>query len=163
NCGGARRAGRFAPRPRRTANKPMPIIEPPDPNLPLSQGDVLKDVPLFITKETWADAGGDSERLAQKLCLMISRPCVVGHKPNAVVAAVEKYKDRVPKDVQTFEDVVNFLTDLRDAPDTPDVFYLGQLPNYEGRYCAKLDSLHTIQLPADEEGLRQFTQRKRIA
>src|SRR5262249_12972567 len=135
----------------------LPIIEPPDPQLPLSQGDVLKDVRLFFTKETWSEAGGEAGRLAQELCMVVSRPCCVAHKAMAIVAAVEKFSNRVPKDFQTFEDIRNFLTDLRDAPDAPDIFYLGQLPNYDGRYGAKLDSLHTIQLPPDEDTLRQFT------
>src|SRR5947209_7123743 len=140
NCAGARRGGRSALRPRRTANRPMPIIEPPDPQLPLSQGDVLKGVALFITRETWAEAGGEYKKTSHRLCLVISRPCVVGHKPNAVVAAVEKMEDNVPRDVETFKDILDFLTDLRDAPDSPDVFYLGQVPGFDGRFGARLDS-----------------------
>jgi hypothetical protein len=27
------------------------------------------------------------------------------------------------------------------------VFYLGQVPGFEGRFGARLDSLHTIQIP----------------
>jgi hypothetical protein len=105
----------------------MPIIEPADLQLPLSQGDVLKDVRLFVTKDTWEDSGGDFHKTPHKLCLVISRPCVVGHKPYAVVAAIEKMGDNVPRDVETFEDIRSFLTDLRDGPESPDVFYLGQV------------------------------------
>jgi hypothetical protein len=140
----------------------MPIIEPADSRLPLFQGDLLKDVRLFVTKETWEESGGESFKTAHKLCLVISRPCVIGHKPNVVVAAIEKMGDNVPRDVETFEDVLNFLTDLRDGPDAPDVFYLGQVPGYEGRFGARLDSLHTVAVPKDAAAQRRFTDQKRV-
>lgn len=140
----------------------MPIIESLSPALPLSQGDVLKDVRLFLTQESWVEAGGAALKTTHKLCLLVSRPCVVGHKPHAIVSAVERFADRVPREVETFDDIRDFLTDLRDGTDAPDVFYLGQLPGYEGRFGARLDSLHTIQLPEGEEALRQFARDKRI-
>ncbi len=140
----------------------MPIIEVPAPDLPLSQGDVLKDVRLFLTQECWAEAGGDALKTPHKLCLVVSRPCVVGHKPHAIVAAVERFADRVPREVETFDDIRDFLTDLRDGTDAPDVFYLGQLPGYDGRFGARLDSMHTVQLPGDCEALRRFAHEKRI-
>jgi hypothetical protein len=68
----------------------------------------------------------------------------------------------VPREVQTFDDVRAFLTDLRDGTDSPDVFYLGQLPGHEGRFGARLDSLHTIQIPGGENALQQFTTQRRI-
>jgi hypothetical protein len=139
----------------------MPIIEPHDPNLPHSQGDVLQGVSLFITKESWSEAGGEVKKTAHKLCLIISRPCVVGHKPSAVVAAIEKMADNVPRDVETFEDILGFLTDLRDGTDSPDVFYLGQVPGFDGRFGARLDSLHTIQIPPEAEQ-RAFIDQKRV-
>lgn len=139
----------------------MPIIEPAIPERPLSQGDVLKGVALFTTKDSWAEAGGEPKRTTHKLCLVISRPCVVGHKPNALVAAIEKMADNVPGDVKTFADVRDFLTDLRDGSDSPDVFYLGQVPGFDGRFAARLDSLHTVQIP-EEANQRNFTDQKRI-
>jgi len=139
----------------------MPIIELPDPNLPLAQGDILKGVSLFLTKESWAEGGGEQKKTTHKLCLILSRPCVVGHKPNAIVAAIEKMQDNVPREVETFEDILAFLTDLRDGSDSPDVFYLGQVPSFEGRFGARLDSLHTIQIPPETEQ-RAFTDQKRI-
>jgi hypothetical protein len=139
----------------------MPIIEPPDPELPLSQGDVLKGISLYLTGGSWAQTGGEHKKTAHKLCLVLSRPCVVGHKPNAVVAAIEKMADNVPRDVETFEDILGFLTDLRDGADSPDVFYLGQIPGFDGRFGARLDSLHTIQIPPEADQ-RPFTEQKRI-
>jgi len=85
----------------------------------------------------------------------------VGHKPNAVVAAVEKMPDNVPREVETFADILDFLADLRDGTDAPDVFYLGQVPGFEGRFGARLDSVHTIQIPPLAEQ-RAFTDQKRI-
>jgi hypothetical protein len=85
----------------------------------------------------------------------------VGHKPNAIVAAIEKMADNVPREVETFDDILGFLTDLRDGSDSPDVFYLGQIPGHQGRFAARLDSLHTIQIPAEPEQ-RAFTDSKRI-
>jgi len=85
----------------------------------------------------------------------------VGHKPNAIVAAIEKMNDNVPDEVKTFEDILDFLTNLRDASGSPDVFYLGQMPDLEGRYSARLDSLHTIQIP-EEANQRAFTDQKRV-
>jgi hypothetical protein len=64
----------------------------------------------------------------------------VGHKPHAIVAAVERYADRVPRDVETFDDIREFLTDLRDGT----------------------DSLHTVELPEGDEALHPFIQQKRI-
>lgn len=139
----------------------MPIIEPHDPNLPLSQGDILQGVSLFVTKDSAAETGGEARKTAHKLCLIISRPCVVGHKPNAIVAAIEKMADNVPRDVETFDDILGFLTDLRDGTDSPDVFYLGQVPGFDGRFGARLDSLHTIHIPPEPE-LSAFTDAKRI-
>jgi hypothetical protein len=83
------------------------------------------------------------------------------HKSNAVVAAIEKMADNVPRDVETFEDILGFLTDLRDGTDSPDVFYLGQIPDFDGRFGARLDSLHTIQIPPAAEQ-RAFTDQKRV-
>src|SRR5262249_23943880 len=56
----------------------------------------------------------------------------------------------------------NFLTELRDGNETPDLFYLGQLPTLEGRYAARLESLHSIQTPRDAEALRQVIATKRL-
>jgi len=134
----------------------MPIIEPANPDLLLSQGDILEGVSLFVTQQPWTDKGGGPEKITNRMCIIVSRPCVVGHKGHVIVAAIEKMANNPPKTAQTFEDILNFLTDLRDAPDSPDRFYLGQLPNEEGRFNAKLDSLHTVQIPSesDQAGFR---------
>jgi hypothetical protein len=70
----------------------MPIIESPDPSLPISQGDILKDVVLFVTQESWRKDGGECKQMKHKLCLILSRPCVVGHKPNAVSQPSKRWR-----------------------------------------------------------------------
>lgn len=125
----------------------MPIIETAIPDSPLSQGDVLSGVKLFRTN----CADGESIACPDRFCLVLSRPCVAIHKPVVTVAAVEKYSPSIPKDVESFQDMLDFLTDLRDGTDTPDVFYLGSLPDEDGRFCARLDQVHSITLPSSNE------------
>lgn len=153
----------FAKLPRVTANKPMPIIEPAPDGAPLSPGDVLQLVRLFATQESWMDAGGEASALRENLCLVLSRPCVAAHKPHVIVAAIQQYKGGVPDDVKSFDDLLGFLKDTRDASDMPDVFYLGQIPGKEGQFCARLDSLHTIQIPAIPARLEGFLRDRRAA
>ena len=40
----------------------MAIIEGISPDLPLSQGDVLKDVRLFLTRDAGAEEGGEPQK-----------------------------------------------------------------------------------------------------
>ncbi|MHB8902547.1 MAG: hypothetical protein ACYC6Y_27615 [Thermoguttaceae bacterium] len=138
----------------------MPIIEPPGQS-PLSQGDILDGVRLFATARSWESSAGPAQHTA-KLCMVLSRPCSVTHKANVVVAAVEKYVDAVPKDCESFSDVRDFLTALRDGVNAPDVFYLGQLPGRQGRYCARMDAIFSIEIPQDEEVLHDFLSGSRI-
>ncbi len=138
----------------------MPIIETPIPGTPLTQGDVLTGVPLFVSAGT---GDGPARKAPHKMCMVVSRPCVVGHKPNVVVAAVEKMADSVPRDVETFDEILRFLKRLRDAPDSPDIYYLGQIPGFEGRFAARLDSLHTVELPQDAPGQESAIASRRVA
>lgn len=101
----------------------MAIVETADPNSPLTQGDILRGVPLHATASDWA---GGSEKSKAPGCLVISRPCVAAHKANVVVAAVEPFKTPVPKDADTFDAVCDVLESMRDGADSPDSFYLGQ-------------------------------------
>jgi hypothetical protein len=91
-----------------------------------------------------------------ELCLVLSRPCVAAHKKHVVVAAVARFPDNVPKNIDSFDKVLAFLTGARDGGSSPDVFYLGQLPGRSGRYGARLDSFHTIEIPEDVEQRAQF-------
>lgn len=126
----------------------MPIIEAGVLNeTPLSQGDILKGVRLSSTK--WNDDGGEAQAGKQSLCLVLSRPCVAAHKDRIVVCAIEKYKNSPPAQFESFDEAREFYVEIRDGLRTPDLFYLGQIPNYEGSFCARFDLMHTIFIPPD--------------
>lgn len=141
----------------------MPIIELPKSGAPLTQGDILKGITLFSTKEGWLEKGGEHEKAPFKMCLVVSRPCVIAHKQHITVAGIEKYPDQVPKTIDNFDKVMSFLTGIRDGIRAPDQFYLGQLPQQTGRFCARLDSLHPIQIPTDQAVMAEFLKMKRVA
>lgn len=139
----------------------MPIIEPPIPGAPLSQGDILKGIPLFFSKRgagaSW-ECGSDKKNL----CLVLSRQCVVEHKKLVTVAAIDKYSNNTP-DGQDFKGALLFLENLRDGNKSPDLFYLGQLPDMQGRFCARLDFLGTIEVPQVPIERQPFIDQYRIA
>ncbi len=141
----------------------MPILELSRPGAPLTQGDILRDITLFATKEGWLERGGEPVKAPFKMCLVISRPCGIAHKRVVTVAGIEKYPDEVPKTIDTFDKVAAFLTGTRDGIRAPDIFYLGQLPVGTGRHCARLDSLHPIEIPADQAVMAAFLTAKRVA
>jgi hypothetical protein len=141
----------------------MPILELPRPDTPLTQGDILSGVQLFLTREGWTDTGGEPARSPAKLCLVLSRPCVAAHKKQVVVAAIEKFPDNTPKGLDSFDKVLDFLTGLRDGGSSPDLFYLGQLPERTGRFCGRLDALFTIDVPADAQTRKAFLGERRLA
>lgn len=141
----------------------MPILEPPNPNAPLTQGDVLKEVLLHTTSKKWDENGGRAESRDTQLSLVISRPCVAAHKSHVVVAAIRCRNERHPKDVNSFQQIRDFLTSIRDGTSSPDRFYLGQIPGQAvGRYYAELDSLHTIGVPSVNERT-EILQKHRVA
>ena len=142
----------------------MPIIEPiADPNTPLCQGDILKGVCLFSTRKTWEPGGGEGHARNNSLCLILSRPCVALRSEWMIVAAIEKYKNR-PGDFGSFDEAQQYFEEIRDGLTTPDQFYLGQLPNLDGSFCARFDSIHTVQLPPGQSGQRtDFITNSRVA
>jgi hypothetical protein len=137
----------------------MPIIETVSPDAPLDQGDILKDVVLYAT-----DSGGDRHQKVQCCgCLIISRRCCAANKSEIVVARVDTNRELRPGEVKTFDEVHDFLKSLRGGTDSPDCFYLGQIPSLApGRVYAKFDSLHTICLPQSPEKLNAL-RAKRVA
>src|SRR5262249_55668788 len=139
----------------------MPIIEPARPGAPLTQGDLLSGITLFATKGSWDDKGGQASVVKSELCLVLPRPCVGAHKKHVVVASVAKFPDNVPKNIDSFDKVLDFLMGARDGGSSPDVFYLGQLPGRTGRFCARLDSFHTIEIPEDGAQRTQFLASRR--
>ena len=136
----------------------MPIIETVAETEPLSHGDVLKGVKLFSTD----GSGEQSVTSKASFCLVLSRPCVVAHKPLLMVAAIEEFKYSISKDVASFDEMLAVMTGIRDASQSPDVFYLGTLPSISGRFCARLEQLHCLHVPQGEQRTR-FVERYRIA
>ena len=120
----------------------MPIIEPTSGDVPLSQGDILNGVPLIKTEAT--DTGFGSVRSKARLSMVLSRPCNLQHKENVIVAEIHQYSESVPRSVETLDEALDFLTDLRDGISSPDRFYLGEIPMESGRFVAMLDSAYTI-------------------
>jgi len=143
----------------------MPIIEPEHSDSPLDQGDLLRGVKLFVTSRTDSVDGGEATPLETSYCLVISRPCVIAHKPTIIVAAVEKYKANIPDGIDTFRKVKSFLEGLRNGEGAPDQFYLGQLPgdDEQGRFAAKLDSIQTIRVSSKPEDRDRFVKKHRFA
>ncbi len=140
----------------------MPILISVRPEGPLTQGDVLKDVPLYRTGGDWGVP--TSVRAKSPFALVISRPCVALYKDAIVVAAIEWVNVSIPK-ADTLDGVLSFLEELRDGIGMPDRFYLGQqIPtcDKEGRFFARLDSLHTVVVQRDQ-GFSDFLQRHRVA
>ncbi len=125
----------------------MPIIEAVNSQEPISQGDILTGIGLFESSRCWEEDGGQPARGAQRLSMVISRPCGALHGRCVIVAAIEKYKGSISSDVKTIEDLVKVLSLIRDGSQQPDQFYLGQITGETGSYCARLDMLHTVQLP----------------
>ena len=131
----------------------MPILREPSDDAPLTQGDVLQGVPLFATKPNWGEAGGSHYRVKSPLCMVISRPCAITHKLQVIASAVEKIDVSIPRELDELRKVREWLKQLRDGDGNPDRFYLGQqIPGFQeqGRFYARLDSLHTLKLPADD-------------
>lgn len=126
----------------------MPILVPPDPEAPLAQGDVLKDIVLTIT-----GVDGNPAVIGPGYALVISRNCNALRDERVVVAEIVHRSfegDNLAKLV-TLDDWRRFFSGVRDGRGLPDHFYLGDLdgdPNK--RYVAKLDSLHTIEVPSEK-------------
>lgn len=141
----------------------MPIVEQPVAGAPLSQGDILRGVTLFATATSWDDRGGAAVKTPFKMCMVVSRPCVVDNKQHITVTGIDKYPDDTPREASTFDKVLDFMTGARDGQTSPDVFYLGQLPEMRGRYCARLDSLHPIEIPVNRDVRDAFVSKARVA
>lgn len=141
----------------------MPIIEPVSDDSPLSQGDILNGIRLFSTTRPWMQDGGDAVIKNETLCLVVSRPCVSGHKDHITVLSIEPSKLTVPRDTSSFQDVLVFLEELRGGFGKPDLFYLGELPGHNGRFVARLDSFHDIEIPDDATERADFLSSRQFA
>lgn len=140
----------------------MPILESAVKGTPLSQGDILQDIPLFLTNVP-ASGHVEEKKVPLGFCLVLSRPCVTAHKKQIVVAQIRKFDDKLPKEITTAAKVLEFLKRLRDGHGSPDVFYLGHIPDQNGRFCARFDSIYTIAIPDVETERQAFVDTHRVA
>ncbi len=139
----------------------MPIIEPVPEDVPLSQGDILRGLKLFSTNNSDED-GGEPALANDKLCMCISRPCVAINKSHVTALPIEKMTGGT-SEVKSLDDVRKFLKKIRDGEGAPDVFYLGEMPGYDGRFAARLDSFHDIEIPTKSVERAAFLSDRRIA
>lgn len=142
----------------------MPIIETPRSDAPLSQGDILDGIPLFTSdlRKVWDEEL--SVRVGTGLCLVLSRPCVCLHKPQIVVSEVTSLvMDKAITVAESFDDIKDILTDLRDGVSAPDTLYIGPLPGKQGKFRACLDSIYTLTIPDNPDARLEFCSRTRIA
>ena len=141
----------------------MPIVERPAPTAPLTQGDILKGIPLFITRAAWTEKAV-AHQAPFEFCVVVSRPCAIAHKKHVTVASIAKYPESQPKGIASFDDVLTFITGARDGLTSPDVFHLGHLAELgNGRFCVRLDSLHPVEIPTDPAAMSKFLAEKRVA
>ena len=141
----------------------MPIVERPVADAPLTQGDILKGIPLFITSGAWTDRP-DVRKQPFEFCIVVSRPCAIAHKKHITVAGIARYPAAQPKGIATLDDLLIFLTGARDGLTTPDVFHLGQVAELgDGRFCARLDALHPVEIPTEPADMAKFLAEKRVA
>jgi len=137
----------------------MPILLPAQPDdQPLEQGDVLDDIQTYIADHTSTEAG---PLMDQGLVLVISRPCTALRSKRLVVAEIVKRPLAGLKGAETLQDIKDFFINLRDGDGTPDTFYLGEIEPGPDRYCAKLDSLRTVEVPHEESARHAFIKRHR--
>jgi hypothetical protein len=145
----------------------MGILEHVNTDEPLTQGDILRGLKLFVTGPDWSLEGGSVEEVADaQYCMVVSRPCVCvyGHKGQIVVVSVEEFRVSVPVTVQTLDNYRKFFSLLRDGKDMPDRFYLGIIPGATAqRFSARLDSLHTILTPVNKADFDKFVRDHRVA
>lgn len=141
----------------------MAIIDRVQDDSPLSQGDLLEDVLLYVSKLN--DSSYVPANVKSKSCVVLSRPCVASHKEKIVVATIEKYTSTVPDSAKaSFDHLKKFLESCRGGWGEPDLFYIGELDGKEGRFCAKLDSIHTIQVPdSGTDERNEFIKKHRFA
>ena len=104
--------------------------------------------------------GGQPSVVKSELCLVLSRPCAAAH---IVVAAVAKFTDSVPKSIDSFDKVLDFLTRSRERLLLSGRLLSGPAHRVEAEAgdFARLDSFHTIEIPEGDEQRTQFLATRR--
>ena len=134
----------------------MAILLPAQADTPLSQGDLLAEIPTTVSVvngNPLAETGP---------VLVVSRRCNAIRDSGIIVAPVKKRSLQGLREQETLEDWIAFFTRLRDGDGAPDSFYLGELAaNSTERYFAKFDSLRTIQVPVEQGARQEFLRKHR--
>lgn len=138
----------------------MPILLPPAPDAPLSQGDVLTAVRTFAT-DTDGEAPVEMGAMSS-MVMVVSRPCNAVRDESVIVAPIVKRSLTDVRGFKSVEDTIRFFQGLRDGRSSPDMFYLGELDSSSGaRWFAKCDALYTILVPKDPTERAKYLQAKR--
>jgi len=147
----------------------MPILLPANPDLPLSQGDVLVSIPTYHTGVDGAPVLNPAPARSEKaqvpsedsMVMVVSRPCNAVRDETIIVAPIVKKPLQEIKG-QSFADVIRVFQGVRDGRTMPDLFYLGEQPaEPNARYFAKFDRLYTITVPKAENERAEFLRAKR--
>ena len=144
----------------------MAIVYRPDENLPLSQGDILKNVPIVV-----ASASGGLVAKAQAVfALVVSRPCKALRDDFITVAPIVVWKldlkVALPAKTESVGASLNrmrrLLSGVRDGGELSDSFYLGNLygSGSNDRHAAQLTTLSTVEVPSDGSAADGGTERK---
>ena len=125
----------------------------------LAQGDLLKDVPLFV-----AAPEGQAQPLKASYLLVISRDCnALREEYVAVVPIVHHAVNLDANESMSFDALRRLLADIRDGAAAPDRLYLGTIDSTKRRYSAQLDKPCTIKLPTDKNERANWVGEHRIA
>lgn len=135
---------------------------------PLQQGDILSGLELYFSA-----LGGSVSPVDGEIGLVLSRNCKAVRSGFIIVAVVAPYQtdnfrkisSNTPEGKSPSLDVMRRRFDaIRDGQGQPDQFYLGTLPGQGNlRFAAKLDSVHTIQLPDVSPERESWLSERRIA
>lgn len=137
----------------------MTILVAPEPNAPLSQGDVLR----FSGLLSWTDRDGSpSSKNDIKFLLVVSRNCRAIRAPRVLVCPI--VPTRLVNDGlgTTYKEVKEHLSSIRDGASNPDRFYLGELDITGHRYAAHLDEIYLVELPTAEDERSEYLAQHRV-
>lgn len=145
----------------------MPIVVPAEPGSHLSQGDILRDVPIAVANLE----GGTSANARVPFVLVVSRPCKALRDTTIVIAPVNVFKvdlavlDKKPQGA--LDRTRRLLSGFRDGvtitPEFSDDFYLGTIEPTSGvRYAAKLTLLASAMVPEAAAERAQWVRARRV-
>lgn len=148
----------------------MPIVLPVADDSELTQGDILRDVPFYVTGVDTRAAADREVRFA----LVVSRPCKAIRDDIVVVAPVIPYPVLLSEFTRGQADPVGgldrmrrILSAIRDGikgSEFCDALYLGAFrPTDSTRYAAQLHTLATACVPAKSEDRKAWVRDHRVA